>query len=156
MNYLKENGNIYKVEQIGAAEIKSCIGYEKRLELISEGEAVKIYEWQQFNLEEGKYITDNENSEIVEIEGKEYKADKGKIIVPKALSKSESKIKELEEMIDTLGKQLVKERMEGIKKDKTISELGKHESKLSMKIMKMKNEVNAIKQALAEDKKGGE
>lgn len=154
MNYLKENGNIYKVEQIGAGEIKSCIGYEKRLEPISESEAVKIYEWQQFNLEEGKYITDNENSEIVEIDGKEYKADKGRITVPKELSESEAKVRELEEILNSLGKQLSKEKIENMKKDKTISELGKHESRLSMELMKMKNDVNAIKQAL--EKKGGE
>ena len=57
-------------------------------------------------------------------------------------------------MLASLGKQLSKEKIEGIKKDKTILELGKHESKLSMELMRVKNEVNAIKQAL--DKKGGE
>ena len=41
-----------------------------------------------------------------------------------------------------------------MKKDKTISELGKHESKLSMELMKMKNEVNELKQAF--EKKEGE
>lgn len=72
------------------------------------------------------------------------------------ITELESQIKEKDKIISELGKQLSKEKIEGIKKDKTILELGKHESKLSMEIMKMKNEVNAIKQVLAEDKKGGE
>ena len=57
-------------------------------------------------------------------------------------------------MLASIGKQLSKEKIEGIKKDKTILELGKHESKLSMELMRVKNEVNAIKQTL--DEKGGE
>lgn len=61
-----------------------------------------------------------------------------------------------QETINNLGKQLSKEKIENMKKDKIISELGKHESKLSMELMKMKNEVDAIKQELVEDKKGGE
>ena len=60
----------------------------------------------------------------------------------------------LEAAIDSLGKQLSKEKIENMKKDKTIAELGKRESKLSIEFMKMKNELNTIKQAL--DKKGGE
>ena len=59
-------------------------------------------------------------------------------------------------MLNSLGKQLSKEKIENMKKDKTIAELGKHESKLSMELMQMKNEVNAIKQTLDKDKKGGE
>ena len=70
------------------------------------------------------------------------------------LSLKDKALNEHKDMLTSLGKQLSKEKIEGIKKDKNISELGKHESKLSMELMKMKNEVNAIKQAL--DKKGGE
>ena len=55
-----------------------------------------------------------------------------------------------------MGKHLSKEKIENMKKDKIISELGKHESKLSMDLMRMKNEVNAIKQTFDKDKKGGE
>ena len=65
-------------------------------------------------------------------------------------------MKELEEILNSLGKQLSKEKIENMKKDKIISELGKHESKLSMDLMRMKNEVNAIKQTFDKDKKGGE
>ena len=132
MKYIQENGFIYCVEQIGKAEIKSGIGNDKRLELISENNAEKIYQWQKFDIE------------------------KGRIVVIKELSESEVKIKELEDTLNTLGKQLVKEKIEGIKKDKTISELGKHETKLSMDLMRMKNEVNALKQSFEKDKKGGE
>lgn len=78
------------------------------------------------------------------------------MILHRETSIKENSKEKLHETINGLGKQLAKEKLEGIKKDKIISELGKHESKLSMEIMKMKNEVNAIKQALAEDKKGGE
>lgn len=156
MKYIQENGFIYCVEQIGKAEIKSGIGNDKRLELISENNTEKIYQWQKFDLEKGEYIADEENSDKAEIDGKEYRAENGKIVVIKELSKSEVKVKELEGMLNSLGKQLSKEKIESIKKDKTILELGKHESKLSMDLMRMKNEVNAIKQALEKDKKGGE
>lgn len=66
----------------------------------------------------------------------------------------ENEKRKAQEMINNLGRQLAKEKIENMKKDKTIAELGRHESKLSMEFMKMKNEVNAIKQTL--DKKGGE
>ena len=142
------------MENIGSAEIKYSIGSEKRLELVSESETEKVYQCQKFDLTTERYVLDDDNAETVEIDGKEYKADKGRITVPKELSESEAKVKELEEILNSLGKQLSKEKIENMKKDKIISELGKHESKLSMELMKMKNEVNAIKQA--HDKKGGE
>ena len=156
MKYIQENSFIYCVEQIGKAEIKSGIGNDKRLELISENNAEKIYQWQKFDIEKGEYVADDENADKAEIDGKEYRAEKGRIVVIKELSESEVKIKELEDTLNTLGKQLVKEKIEGIKKDKTISELGKHETKLSMDLMRMKNEVNALKQSFEKDKKGGE
>lgn len=156
MKYIQENGFIYCVEQIGKAEIKSGIGNDKRLELISENNAEKIYQWQKFDVEKGEYVADEENTDKAEIDGKEYRAEKGRIVVIKELSESEAKIKELEDTLNTLGKQLVEEKIEGIKKDKTISELGKHETKLSMDLMRMKNEVNALKQSFEKDKKGGE
>ena len=152
--YIIEDSFVYQVEKTEHFEVKAGIGQEKRIELISEGDVEKIYECQMFDLNAEKYVLDEENSETVEIDGKEYKADKGRIIVPKELSESEAKVKELEELLNSLGKQLSKEKIENMKKDKTLSELGKHESKLSMELMKMKNDVNAIKQAL--EKKGGE
>ena len=154
--YIIENNFVYQVEKTERFEIKAGIGQEKKIELVSETDTEKIYECQKFDLTAEKYVLDDENSETVEIESKGYKADKGKITVPKEPSESEAKIKELEETLNALGKQLVKEKMEGIKKDKTIFELGKHETKLSMDLMRMKNEVNALKQSFEKDKKGGE
>jgi hypothetical protein len=58
-----------------------------------------------------------------------------------------------QEMINSLGRQLAKEKLEGIKKDKIISGLGKHEAKLALDIIRNKNEITAIKQQLKE--KGG-
>lgn len=152
--YIIENSFVYQVEKTEHFEVKAGIGQETRIELISENDVEKLYECQKFDLTTERYVLDEENAETVEIDGKEYKADKGRIIVPKKLSESEVKVKELEGLLNSLGKQLSKEKIEGIKKDKTILELGKHESKLSMELMKMKNEVNAIKQLL--EKKGGE
>ena len=152
--YIIENSFVYQFEKTEHFEIKAGIGQEKRVELISEDDVEKIYECQTFDLTAERYVLDEDNAETVEIDGKEYKADKGRIIVPKELSESEAKVKELEELLNSLGKQLSKEKIEGIKKDKVISELGRHESKMTMELMKMKNEVNIIKQAL--DKKGGE
>jgi hypothetical protein len=152
--YIIENSFVYQFEKTEHFEIKAGIGQEKRVELISEDDVEKIYECQKFDLTAERYVLDEDNAETVEIDGKEYKADKGRIIVPKELSESEAKVKELEELLNSLGKQLSKEKIEGIKKDKVISELGRHESKMTMELMKMKNEVNIIKQAL--DKKGGE
>ena len=152
--YIIENSFVYQVEKTEHFEVKAGIGPEKRIELISEDDVEKIYECQKFDLAAERYILDEDNAENVELDGKEYKADKGRITVPKELSESEAKVKELEGLLNSLGKQLAKEKIENMKKDKTISELGKHESKLSMELMKMKNDVNAIKQAL--EKKGGE
>ena len=152
--YIIEDSFVYRVEKTEHFEIKAGIGQETRIELISENDVEKIYEYQKFDITAEKYVLDEDNAETVEIDGKEYKADKGRITVPKELSESETKVKELEEILNSLGKQLSKEKIENMKKDKTISELGKHESKLSMELMKMKNDVNAIKQAL--EKKGGE
>ena len=154
--YIIENNFVYQVEKAERFEIKAGIGQEKKIELISETDTEKIYECQKFDLTAEKYVLDDENSETVEIESKGYKADKGKITVPKELPESEVKIKELEETLNTLGKQLSKEKIENMKKDKTIAELGKHESKLSIELMKVKNEVNAIKQTPDKDQKGGE
>ena len=152
--YIIEDSYVYQVEKTEHFEIKAGIGQEKRVELISEDDVEKIYECQKFDLTAERYVLDEDNAETVEIDGNEYKADKGRITVPKVLSESEAKVKELEELLNSLGKQLSKEKIEGIKKDKVISELGRHESKMTIELMKMKNEVNAIK--LAIDKKGGE
>ena len=78
-----------------------------------------------YQVEKTEHFEDN--AETVEIDGNEYKADKGRITVPKELSESEAKVKELEELLNSLGKQLAKEKIENMKKDKTISELGKQE-----------------------------
>lgn len=152
--YIIEDSFVYQIEKTEHFEVKAGIGQEKRVELISEDDVGQLYECQKFDLTAERYILDEDNAETVEIDGNEYKADKGRITVPKELSKSEAKVKELEELLNSLGKQLSKEKIEGIKKDKVISELGRHESKMTMELMKMKNEVNAIKQTL--DKKGGE
>lgn len=152
--YIIEDSFVYQVEKTEHFEIKAGIGQEKRVELIYEDDVEKVYECQMFDLNSEKYVLDEDNAETVEIDGKEYKADKGRFTVPKVLFESDAKVRELEGLLNSLGKQLAKEKIEGIKKDKTISELGKHESKMTMELMKMKNEVNAIKQAL--EKKGGE
>ena len=149
--YIIEDSYVYQVEKTEHFEVKAGIGQETRIELISENDVEKIYECQKFDLSAERYVLDEDNAETVEIDGKEYKADKGLIKVPKELSESE--VKELEGLLNSLGKQLSKEKIEGIKKDKIISELGRHESKMTMELMKMKNDVNAIKQTL--EKKGG-
>lgn len=152
--YIIEDSFVYQIEKTEHFEVKAGIGHETRIELIAENDVEKLYECQKFDLSAEKYVLDEDNAETVEIDGKEYKADKGRIIVPKELSESEAKVKELEGLLNSLGKQLAKEKIENMKKDKTISELGKHESKLTFDIMRNKNEIIAIKQLLKE--KGGE
>ena len=98
--------------------------------------------------------SDSMNAQITELEAQLKKKEKTIEELKEGLSIKDKALTEHQEMLATLGKQLSKEKIEGIKKDKTIWELGKHESKLSMELMKMKNEVNSIKQAF--DKKGGE
>lgn len=68
----------------------------------------------------------------------------------------ENSKRKMQETINTLGKQLTKEKLEGIKKDRTIAELGKQESRLNLEVIRMKNEINALKQSYEKDKKGGE
>lgn len=152
--YIIEDSYVYQVEKTEHFEIKAGIGQETRVELISENDVEKLYEYQKFDLTTERYVLDEDNAETVEIDGKEYKADKGRFTVPKVLFESDAKVRELEGLLNSLGKQLSKEKIEGIKKDKVISELGRHESKITMELMKMKNEVNAIRQSL--EKKGGE
>ena len=152
--YIIEDSYVYQVEKTEHFEVKAGIGQETRIELISENDVEKLYEYQKFDLAAERYVLDEDNAETVEIDGKEYKADKGRFTVPKVLFESDAKVRELEGLLNSLGKQLAKEKREGIKKDKTISELGKHEVKMTMELMKMKNDVNAIKQQL--EKNGGE
>lgn len=146
--YIIEDSFVYQVEKSEHFEVKAGIGRETRIELISEDDVEKIYECQKFDLTAERYVLDEDNAETVEIDGKEYKADKGRITIPKELSESEAKVKELEGLLNSLGKQLAKEKIENMKKDKTISELGRHEAEMTMELMKMKNDVNAIKQTL--------
>jgi hypothetical protein len=98
--YIIEDSFVYQVEKSEHFEIKVGIGQEKRIELISEDDVEKIYECQKFDLSAEKYVFDEDNAETVEIDGKEYKADKGRITVPKELSESEAKIKELEKELE--------------------------------------------------------
>ena len=114
MNYLKENGNIYKVEQIGTAEIKSCIGYEKRLELISETKTEKVYQWQKFNLDKEEYVTDEENIDTAEIEGKTYIPEKGKISIKKEKTEIEKKLIEIETELAKISKESNKLNARGV------------------------------------------
>lgn len=152
--YIIEDSFVYQIEKTEHFEVKAGIGQETRIELISENDVEKIYEYQKFDLTAERYVLDEDNAETVEIDGKEYKADKGRFTVPKVLFESDVKVRELEGLLNSLGKQLAKEKIEDIKKDKIISELGKHESKMTIELMKMKNDVNVIKQSL--EKKGGE
>lgn len=98
--YIIEDSFVYQVEKTEHFEIKAGIGQEKRVELISEDDVGKLYECQKFDLTAERYILDEDNAETVEIDGKEYKADKGRITVPKELSESEAKIKELEKELE--------------------------------------------------------
>ena len=98
--------------------------------------------------------SDNMNAQITELEAQLREKDKSIEELKEGLSLKDKALTEHEDMFTSLGKQLSKEKIEGVKKDKTILELGKHESKLSIKLMRVENEVNAIKQAL--EKKGGE
>ena len=98
--YIIEDSFVYQVEKSEHFEIKAGIGQKKRIELISEDDVEKIYECQKFDLSAEKYVFDEYNAETVEIDGKEYKADKGRITVPKELSESEAKIKELEKELE--------------------------------------------------------
>ena len=98
--YIIEDSFVYQVEKNEHFEVKAGIGQEKRIELISEDDVERIYECQKFDLSAEKYVFDEDNAETVEIDGKEYKADKGRITVPKELSESEAKIKELEKELE--------------------------------------------------------
>lgn len=98
--YIIEDSFVYQVEKSEHFEVKAGIGRETRIELISEDDEGKVYEYQKFDLSAERYVLDEDNEEIVEIDGKEYKADKGRINVPKELSESEAKIKELEKELE--------------------------------------------------------
>ena len=98
--YIIEDSFVYQIDKTEHFEVKAGIGREIRIELISENDVEKIYEYQKFDLSAERYVLDEDNAETVEIDGKEYKADKGRITVPKELSESEAKIKELEKELE--------------------------------------------------------
>lgn len=98
--YIIEDSFVYQIDKTEHFEVKAGIGQEIRIELISENDVEKIYEYQKFDLSAERYVLDEDNAETVEIDGKEYKADKGRITVPKELSESEAKIKELEKELE--------------------------------------------------------
>lgn len=98
--YIIEDSFVYQIDKTKHFEVKAGIGQETRIELISENDVEKIYEYQKFDLSAERYVLDEDNAETVEIDGKEYKADKGRITVPKELSESEAKIKELEKELE--------------------------------------------------------
>lgn len=98
--YIIEDSFVYQVEKTKHFEVKAGIGRETRIELISENDVEKLYEYQKFDLAAERYVLDEDNAETVEIDGKEYKADKGRITVPKELQESEAKIKELEKELE--------------------------------------------------------
>ena len=98
--YIIEDSFVYQVEKTEHFEVKAGIGRETRIELISENDVEKLYEYQKFDLAAERYVLDEDNAETVEIDGKEYKADKGRIIVPTELSESEAKVKELEKELE--------------------------------------------------------
>ena len=98
--YIIEDSFVYQIDKTEHFEVKAGIGPETRIELISENDVEKIYEYQKFDLSAERYVLDEDNAETVEIDGKEYKADKGRITVPKELSESEAKIKELEKELE--------------------------------------------------------
>ena len=98
--YIIEDSFVYQVEKSEHFEVKAGIGRETRIELIAENDLEKLYECQKFDISAEKYVLDEDNAETVEIDGKEYKADKGRITVLKVLSESEAKIKELEKELE--------------------------------------------------------
>lgn len=102
MNYSIEHGNVYRIENIGSTEIKSCFGPEKQLALISESNTEKVFAWQKFDTEKGEYIPDTENTEPTNIDGKEYMPTEGKITVEKMSveTSTEMKIKQLTEELE--------------------------------------------------------
>lgn len=60
------------------------------------------------------------------------------------------------ETINNLGKQLAQEKLDGMKKDKIISEMGKHQTKLSFELMQTKGEVQSLKRQMEKITRGGE
>ncbi len=97
--YIIENEFVYQVEKTEHFEIKAGIGKEKKIELVSETETEKVYECQKFDFTKEKYVLD-EDTKTVEIDGKEYKTEKNKIIVKKELSETKARIKHLEEELE--------------------------------------------------------
>lgn len=97
--HIIEDSFVYKIEKTGHFEIKVGIGQEKKIELVLETETEKVYECQKFDLTKEKYVLD-EDTETVEIDGKEYKTEKNKIIVKKELSEAKARIKHLEEELE--------------------------------------------------------
>ena len=81
MYKIEENGQVMKQEKGETYEIWSHFGMIKQCNLINETSTEKIFQWQIFDLEQGKYVDDLENNTPFVFEGVEYIPVNGKIIV---------------------------------------------------------------------------
>ena len=123
MDYTIENKTVYSIEKIGTAEIRACIGSEKRFELVSETEKEKTYQWQKFDLEKGEYVADEENTDTVSIDGKSYTPEKGKVVIKKEKTEAEKKIIEMELALAEMFEISQKLKEQGIQQSLAIAEL---------------------------------
>lgn len=80
-----------------------------------------------------------------------------------AVKHREDSIKEMkshkhssQQTVDTLGKQLAKSMLDGMKKDQVINSLGKVQAQAKLEIISNKNEIKALKSQIEELKGGNE
>lgn len=123
MEFVIENEIVYRIERIGRAEIKTSIGSAKRLELISESDKEKVYQWQKFDLEKGECVADEENTDTVSIDGKSYTPEKGKVVIKKEKTEAEKKIIEMELALAEMFEVSQKLKEQGIQQSLAIAEL---------------------------------
>ena len=72
------------------------------------------------------------------------------------LSEKEKTLNVHKELLNTVGKQLLKEKFDSMKKDKAIAEMGKHQTKLSLELMQTKSEFKVLKKQAEGMEEGGE
>ena len=80
-----------------------------------------------------------------------------------AVKHREDSIKEMkshkhgnQQTVDTLGEQLAKSMLDGMKKDQVINSLGKTQAQARLEIISNKNEIKALKSQIEELKGGNE
>ncbi|QEK12568.1 hypothetical protein FQB35_10355 [Crassaminicella thermophila] len=93
-----ENGTVFEVEEVDTgiqnAVIKKWYGKEMKLEKVEEGNT-RIYKWVKFDLDNGDYVDDITNTDLINVDGVDYTPVDGRVETDITEELKEKKLEEL-------------------------------------------------------------